>query len=162
MILGWQKLQGDELSAAWEALEEWVWWLRSTYASTREAIVDCWPAHPDLVEELTAICVWWEEIHEAFADEVPDPDGDGAGSPVSEEATGRSAVAWHEALHHAVQRWKITSKCLPDACLLEKENSDLVTEWRKRRARTQATLAEASRTRGALLGRARLPAGTSG
>lgn len=145
MILGWQKLEGEELASAWEALEEWVWWLRSTYPSTRETIVDCWPAHPDLVQELTALCVWWEEINDPLADEVPDPDADTKTSGVSEEATGRSAVAWHEALHHAVQRWKITSKCSPDACVLESQNADLVAEWRKRHARTRRLIDEVSR-----------------
>jgi hypothetical protein len=141
MILGWQKLQGEELSSAWTALEEWVWWLRSTYPSTREAIVDCWPAHSDMVNELTALCVWWEEINDTLVDEVADPDADDRAA-VSEEATGRSAVAWHEALHHAVQRWKVTSKCSAAECVTEKRNEDLAADWRKRHARTRRLVAQ--------------------
>lgn len=85
-------------------------------------------------------------------DEVPDLDADGKTAAVSEEATGRSAVAWHEALHHAVQRWKITSKCSPGECVMENHNGDLVAEWRKRHARTRRLITDASRNHRALLG----------
>lgn len=87
MILNWQKLKGEERDSAWEALEEWVWWLRSTYLEARETVVDCWPAHADLVQELTAVYVWWEDMYEPLSDEVPDPDTDKLPAGLGDEAT---------------------------------------------------------------------------
>ena len=139
MLVDWQKLQREELTAAWEELEEWVWWLRSTYPSSREAIPDCWPAHPDLVQELTALGAWWEEIYDPLADEIPDPEGKQP-AVESEESNGRSAVAWHEALDHAVQRWRANSKCSMTECALDKQNAELVIEWRRRHATTRRKL----------------------
>jgi len=154
MILGWQKLDGKELTSAWEALEEWVWWLRSTYPASREAIPDCWPAHPDLVQELTALNVWREEIYDPLAHEVPDPEGKQP-AVESEESNGRSAVSWHEALDHAIQRWRASSKCSMTECALEKQNADLVIEWRRRRANTLRKLRRSSEGKASLLDESR-------
>ncbi len=151
MILDWQNLKGQELTDAWESLEEWVWWLRSTYPSSREALPDCWPAHADLVGELTALCVWHEEIYEPLADEVPDPDGK-APADASAEANGRQAVSWHEALTRAVQRWRTSTKCSTTECTLDKQNPDLLVEWRRRRARSLKKVEETARQRPRLLG----------
>ena len=161
MILDWQKLQGEELTSAWEALEEWVWWLRSTYPASREAIPDCWPAHPDLVQELTALNVWREEIYDPLANEVPDPEAK-APADVSEESNGRSAVAWHEALNHAVQRWRAGAKCSITECVLDKQNPELVLEWRKRHARTLNKMEQSAQTKARLLGDSSQPVGADG
>jgi len=151
MILDWQNLEGEELTGAWAELEKWVWWLRSTYSASREAVPDCWPAHPDLVQELTAMAVWWEEIYDPLANDVPDPNGK-ASPDVSEESNGRSAVAWHEALNHASQRWRTNAKCSTSECILDKHNPELVLEWRRRHARTLTKLRESSVCTSPLLG----------
>jgi hypothetical protein len=140
VILNWKTLNERERESAWDALEEWVWWLRSTYPEAREAIVDCWPAHADMVRELTALYVWWEDVYEPLLDEVPDPDAQKPPPDTREEASGRSAVAWHEALHHAVQRWRISSKCSPTECLMDRQTADLTVEWQKRHTRTMALI----------------------
>jgi hypothetical protein len=154
MLVDWQKLQGEELTAARDELEEWVWWLRSTYPSSREAIPDCWPAHPDLVQELTALGAWWEDIYDPAAGQVPDPDGKQP-AVESEESNGRSAVSWHEALDHAVQRWRANSKCSMTECNLDKQNAELVIEWRRRRATTRRKLERSSEDKSPLLDESR-------
>jgi len=143
VIITWQNLKGDERDSAWESLEEWVWWLRSTYPEAREAIVDCWPVHPNFVNELTALCVWWGEMHKPGADEVPDPDGDPVPLDVSGDPLGRPAVMWHAELQNAVKRWRANSKCTPSECVLDRQNGDLVADWRKRHARTRSFLDKA-------------------
>jgi hypothetical protein len=161
MFVDWQKLRGQELTAAWEELEEWVWWLRSTYPSSREAVPDCWPAHADLVHELTAFAAWWVEIYDPAATEVPDPEGKQP-AVESEESNGRSAVAWHEALDHAVQRWRMSGKCSPSDCVLDRQNADVVADWRQRHARTRAVLRRAVAGAPATLGETQAPADLAG
>jgi hypothetical protein len=152
MILEWQKFKGEERDAAFERLEEWVWWLRSTYPEAREAVVDCWPAHANLVNDLTALCVWWGEIYNPRAEEVPDPDDDSLPLDVSADPKGRIAVMWHGELQNAVKRWRANSKCTPSECVLDRQNGDLVADWRKRHARTRSYLDKAKAVRPAELG----------
>lgn len=149
MILGWQDLDGQELVAAWGEVETWVWWLRSTYPAAREAVVDCWPRHPDLINELTALLVWWEEIHEPDAAAVP-----AAGKPAagSDDHPGRSAVSWHEALNHAVQRFRVSTRCSRSECELDKQIGDLAGDWRSRHARTLGAIDDVRGHRAPLLG----------
>ncbi|MHB8509779.1 MAG: hypothetical protein ACYDGR_14225 [Candidatus Dormibacteria bacterium] len=151
MLLNWKDYNEDERTDAWEELEKWVWWLRSTYPSSREALPDCWPAHPDLVQELTALCVWHEEIYEPLANEVPDPEAKEP-AEASAETMGQRAVDWHEALARAVQRWRTSTRCSTSECVLDKPNPDLLVEWRRRRARTLRKVETAARSGPGLLG----------
>jgi hypothetical protein len=58
-------------------LTDWVGWLRSRYPLATE-IRPCWPEHPEIVEELTALWLAWQH---AYAD----PD-----------ATLTAAADWHD------------------------------------------------------------------
>ena len=44
------------------ALADWVAWIRHRYPLTRR-IPDCWPEHPEVVEELTALWLAWQAAY---------------------------------------------------------------------------------------------------
>jgi hypothetical protein len=65
---------------AWAQLRCWVAWLISRYRLTLEdRLPDCWPRHPELIEELWALRAWRAEAYGV-------------------EGSGQTAVYWHQAL----------------------------------------------------------------
>jgi hypothetical protein len=77
--------------AAWQDLVDWVIWLHDRYElSVEHRLPDCWPEHPGLVEELTALKAWRAEIYTAPAPGAPEP------------ANGGQARAWHGELRNVL------------------------------------------------------------
>ncbi|MFE9187857.1 hypothetical protein ACFYMB_31515 [Micromonospora haikouensis] len=89
----WRDLDPDAARELWAWLIGWTSWMVERYGLAQD-LGACWPAHPPLVEELTALCVSW---HYAYAGQA-DPD---------------APLRWHEALHRARQRWQLwdTTRC---------------------------------------------------
>ncbi|MEV4830636.1 hypothetical protein AB0K25_20235 [Micromonospora sp. NPDC049257] len=89
----WRDLDADAARQLWAWLAEWTRWLVDRYGLAQD-LGACWPAHPALVEELTALSVAW---HHAYS---------GKGDP-------DAPVRWHEALHRARHRWRDwdTTRC---------------------------------------------------
>jgi hypothetical protein len=76
----WHEMTEPEYVLAWAQLREWTAWLLSRYRLTLEdRLPQCWPQHPEVIEELWALCA---RRLEAYG-----PDG-----------SGQSAVYWHQAL----------------------------------------------------------------
>jgi hypothetical protein len=76
----WHMMTEPEYVLAWAELHEWVTWLYGRYRlALEDRIPDCWPQHPELIEELWALRAWRTEAY--------GPDG-----------SGQSAVYWHQAL----------------------------------------------------------------
>jgi hypothetical protein len=53
--LDWTALDAAEATATWTALAHWVRWLADRYEVDVREIPPCWPLHPPLVEELSAL-----------------------------------------------------------------------------------------------------------
>jgi hypothetical protein len=76
-----------QLAAEWSGLRAWVAWLRDRYELTvEERLPRCWPLHPGLIEELSALRAWREEIWSS-------------GQP----GTGQAALYWHSELRRVIQ-----------------------------------------------------------
>ena len=59
----WRDL-GDEASEElWSELKNWVAWIRHRYPLAKK-IPPCWPAHPEVVEELTALWLAWQAAYQ--------------------------------------------------------------------------------------------------
>ncbi|MFI6129439.1 hypothetical protein [Micromonospora sp. NPDC051141] len=82
----WRGLDADAARQLWAWLVTWTRWLVDRYGLAQD-LGACWPAHPALVEELTALSVSW---HHAYSGKA-DPD---------------APLRWHEALHRARHRWQ--------------------------------------------------------
>ncbi|RLK12657.1 hypothetical protein DER29_5940 [Micromonospora sp. M71_S20] len=89
----WRDLDADAARQLWAWLAAWTRWLVDRYGLAQD-LGACWPAHPALVEELTALSVSW---HHAYSGKA-DPD---------------APLRWHEALHRARHRWQgwDTTRC---------------------------------------------------
>ncbi|WP_374539577.1 hypothetical protein [Micromonospora aurantiaca (nom. illeg.)] len=89
----WRDLHRDDARELWAWLIAWTRWLSDRYGLAQD-LGACWPAHPALVEELTALAVSWHHAYSAKAD----PD---------------APLRWHEALHRARTRWQQwdTTRC---------------------------------------------------
>ncbi|SBT40676.1 hypothetical protein GA0070621_1026 [Micromonospora narathiwatensis] len=89
----WRDLHRDDTRELWAWLIAWTRWLSDRYGLA-QYLGACWPAHPALVEELTALAVSWHHAYSANAD----PD---------------APLRWHEALHRACSRWQQwdTTRC---------------------------------------------------
>lgn len=76
----WHAMNEPEHVLAWEQLRAWVTWLTGRYRLTLEdRLPQCWPQHPELIEELWALRAWRAEAY-------------------GPEGSGQSAVYWHQAL----------------------------------------------------------------
>lgn len=82
----WRDVDADAARQLWAWLIAWTRWLVDRYGLAQD-LGACWPAHPALVEELTALSVSW---HHAYSGKA-DPD---------------APLRWHEALHRARHRWQ--------------------------------------------------------
>ena len=58
----WRTLSTHDAEKLWEALADWVGWLRGRYPLARQVPL-CWWRHPELVEELTALWLAWREAY---------------------------------------------------------------------------------------------------
>jgi len=89
----WHGLTGPAAQQLWAELTDWVGWLRGRYPLARQ-IPPCWWAHPELVEELTALLVAWRGAYR-----TPD-------------APATAPADWHDRwlpgfLHRITGQWKI-------------------------------------------------------
>lgn len=82
----WRDLDRDRARELWAWLIAWTRGISDRYGLAQD-FGACWPAHPPLVEELTALAVSW---HHAYSTKA-DPD---------------APLRWHEALHRARTRWQ--------------------------------------------------------
>lgn len=57
----WDVLDDELAAARWRAFEDWVQWLIWRFEMNAKAIPDCWPRHPPVVEELTALWQAWDK-----------------------------------------------------------------------------------------------------
>jgi len=83
----WHDMSSGQLTAEWYELRAWVAWLRDRYELTvEERLPRCWPLHPGLIEELSALRAWRAEIWSS-------------GQP----GTGQAALYWHSELRRVIQ-----------------------------------------------------------
>lgn len=94
-ITRWRDLPDEDAQEQWARLRSFVDWLVDRYAIPESEIPACWPQHPPIVEELSALRASWDT---AF-----DP-GDGGYGP----------VGWHE--RFAAVRQRISSVHYKGAC----------------------------------------------
>ena len=64
--LRWADLDRPTASALWLWLVAWVGWLADRFPVTAD-IPACWPTHPPLVEELTALAAAWHAAYDPRA-----------------------------------------------------------------------------------------------
>jgi hypothetical protein len=82
---------------AWQDLVDWVIWMHDTYElSAEERLPECWPAHPGLVAELTALKAWRTEIYQ------PPSEATGRASTWPTSGNGGPARAWHTELRNVL------------------------------------------------------------
>jgi len=58
----WDALTPFEAQRTWRSLAAWVGWLRSRYPLAHRVPL-CWWRHPELVEELTALWLAWQDAY---------------------------------------------------------------------------------------------------
>lgn len=59
----WRTLGQHGTTELWKQLTDWVDWIRSRYPLARK-VPPCWAEHPELVEELTALWLAWQQAYE--------------------------------------------------------------------------------------------------
>ena len=94
----WSAQSPDDEQLFLEALELWVGWLVGRYRLDHRLVPDCWPQHPELVEELSALHLAWEG---SFAT----------------TAMHDAPLLWHERFAAARQRltdWVARTGCRPE------------------------------------------------
>jgi hypothetical protein len=145
-------LSDEELAARWHDLARWVNWFVARYHLAGQ-VPCCWPKHPGLVDELTALRYHHQEVTCPLVPMVqPDP----VGSPQEPDDPGTSARAymdWHET------RWRWSNGPLRDApgyreCLTRGEHVPDEAHHDDAQAFAEATTIEVGR----LLGDAHEPA----
>jgi len=62
----WRTIGPHGAETLWRELRGWVAWIRHRYPLARR-IPECWPEHPEIVEELTALWLAWQAAY-AVAD----------------------------------------------------------------------------------------------
>ncbi|MBR7827558.1 hypothetical protein KDK95_14665 [Actinospica sp. MGRD01-02] len=79
-FIEWHAMNEPEYVLAWQQLREWTTWLANRYRlSIEDRLPNCWPRHPELIEELWALRAWRSEAY-------------------GTEGSGQSATYWHQAL----------------------------------------------------------------
>lgn len=79
-LFEWHRMTEPEYTLAWGELRDWTTWLVGRYRLMLEdRLPNCWPRHPELIEELWALRAWRMEAY-------------------GPEGAGQSAVYWHHAL----------------------------------------------------------------
>ena len=93
------RLRPEELRRCWAELHVWVSWFVDRYHLADE-VPPCWPRHPALVDELSALWHYHQEVTRPFVAMVqPDPVGSPA-EPDDPKVPARAYWEWHEA------RWR--------------------------------------------------------
>lgn len=60
----WRDVGPQAVDELWQQLSAWVAWIRGRYPlATR--IPACWAAHPEIVEELTALWLAWQQAYQS-------------------------------------------------------------------------------------------------
>lgn len=67
----WRGIDDETAAQLWRDLSEWVAWLRGRYPIA-EQLPTCWPRHPELIEELTALRAFWNA---GYLDPAAHPSG---------------------------------------------------------------------------------------
>jgi hypothetical protein len=106
--LDWTALDAAEAAAAWTALAHWVRWLANRYEVDVREIPPCWPLHPPLVEELSAL----RTAHRAAFT----PDGHPSGP-----------LDWHHSL--ASVRARLRDYVARTGCRLDTHRSGSTPTW---------------------------------
>jgi hypothetical protein len=113
----WHDMTPGEQVAAWASLRAWVTWLHDRYElSVEDRLPRCWPSHPGLVEELSALKAWREEIYSG-------------GQP-----SGQAARYWHaelrQVLHAATAQYALGCRTgHRGASRLAADDPAVLTEW---------------------------------
>ena len=113
----WHDKTPGEQAAAWAELRAWVAWLYDRYElSVEDRLPRCWASHPGLVEELSALKAWREEIY---------------GGP---QPSGQAARYWHaelrQVLHAAISQYALGCRTgHRRAARLAAEDPALLREW---------------------------------
>lgn len=116
-IAEWHNLTAGEQTAAWASLRAWVTWLYDRYElSVEDRLPRCWASHPGLVEELTALKSWREEIY------------------TSGQPSGQAARYWHaelrQVLHAAATQYALGCRTgHRGATAVAADNPDLLGQW---------------------------------
>ncbi|WP_129337203.1 hypothetical protein [Cellulomonas endophytica] len=95
----WSALNPVAEQEAVRELVTWVGWLAGRYRLDHRVVPDCWPAHPELVEELSALHLAWLG---AFA----------------RTSAADAPLGWHERFAHTSARlseWTARTGCRPGA-----------------------------------------------
>lgn len=58
----WRDLGPKATEELWSQLTEWVAWLRHRYPLAKK-VPSCWGEHPEIVEELTALWLAWQQAY---------------------------------------------------------------------------------------------------
>lgn len=58
----WRDLGQEAQQELWRQLTDWISWLRHRYPLAKK-IPPCWPEHPEIVEELTALWLAWQSAY---------------------------------------------------------------------------------------------------
>lgn len=84
----WHAMSRTDRASAWDELVLWTAWLYDRYGlGTDYRLPDCWPLHPGIIEELSLLKTWREEIY------------DGASAiPLNQQAAG-----WHAHLENFIK-----------------------------------------------------------
>ncbi|MFG2042236.1 hypothetical protein [Dactylosporangium sp. NPDC048998] len=64
--LRWAELDRPGATALWLWLIDWVSWLNRRFSLAAD-LPSCWPAHPPMVEELTALAAAWHAAYDSRA-----------------------------------------------------------------------------------------------
>ncbi|GAA2522518.1 hypothetical protein [Pilimelia columellifera] len=68
LVREWHAMTPTERRTAWVELVDWVTWLHDRYElATEHRLPECWPQHPGLIEELSALKAWRHEIYNSIA-----------------------------------------------------------------------------------------------
>jgi len=91
----WPALEGEEVTAAREALDDWVLWLADRYELDHRTVPPCWDAHGALLEELSALRTAWITAY-------------------SKVSKGDEPLHWHA--HFAAARQRLTDWVARTGC----------------------------------------------
>ena len=111
--LRWAELDHTAGSQAWVWLIDWVAWLVGRYQLVGE-LPHCWPQHPALVEELTALAAGWYAAYDEYAD---------AAAP----------LVWHERFARSRSRlreWDDYTRCRNGTHTTRRLDLDWPRTWR--------------------------------
>lgn len=99
IVFAWAAQTPDDTELLLEELDLWVAWLVDRYRLDHRVVPDCWAHHPELIEELSALHLAWQD---SFA------------------TTSRAdaPLQWHEHFTAARERlndWVARTGCRPDS-----------------------------------------------